>query len=65
MAAEIKRAQDDEKRRDAEREAKENGTAVPDAGEPPPPVAAKAAKPRRDAPPKSESKPDKKEPEKK
>jgi hypothetical protein len=60
MAAEIKRAQDDEKRREAEREAKENGTAVPDAGEPSPPVAAKTAKPRKDSSGKADSKPEKK-----
>ena len=60
MAAEIKRAQDDEKKREAEREAKENGTAVPDAGEPPPPVATKAAKPRKDGPGKPDAKPENK-----
>jgi hypothetical protein len=63
MAAEIKRAQDDEKRRQAESEARENGTA-PDAGEAPPPEAAKPAKPGRskDAPAKADGKPEKKSP---
>jgi hypothetical protein len=54
MAAEIKRAQDDEKKQQAEKdaiEARENGTAVtPDAGEAPPTVAAKPSKPPRKDP---------------
>jgi hypothetical protein len=56
MAAEIKRAQDDEKKRQAEREAqeaKDNGVASPspDGGDSPPAVAAKPAKPPRKEPP--------------
>ena len=67
MAAEIKRAQDDEKKRQAEKdavEARENGTAItPDAGEAPPPtVAAKPSKPaRKDPAGKGQSKTDKTE----
>jgi hypothetical protein len=61
MAAEIKRAQEDEKKRKEAQEAQENGTAAtPDGGEeaPPPAVAAKPAKPsRKDAAGKTESKP--------
>ena len=65
MAAEIKRAQDDEKKRQAEKEAleaRENGTATPDAGEAPPAVAAKpASKPRKEGAGKGDSKTDKTE----
>jgi hypothetical protein len=59
MAAEIKRAQEDEKKRKAALEAQENGTAAaPDGGETPsPPV--KPAKSRKDASGKS-AKPEKK-----
>jgi hypothetical protein len=63
MEAEVKRAQEDEKRREAEGEARENGT-TPDAGEAPPPIAAKPTKPSRpkDAPAKAEAKPEKRAP---
>jgi hypothetical protein len=50
MAAEVKRVQDEEKKRQADREAqeaKENGAASPDAGEEAPAVAAKPSKPAR------------------
>jgi hypothetical protein len=78
MAAEIKRAQDDEKKREADREAKEKGTAAPDAGEGAPAVATQndsqkdsqndkpPTKPRKNAPAKTDKSDSKAEkPEKK
>ena len=59
MAAEIKRAQEDEKRRKQEQEAQENGT-TPDASAPPAEAAASKTKASRKTAKKSDNKADKK-----